>query len=77
MFNKVKTWLVSLPLLIVCGLASATSVLDTGTQAAVTSGFTDVKDTFLDVVTIAFPFLLGIIAIMLAPRIVKRIARMF
>lgn len=57
--------------------ANAASVLDAATKTAMESGFTDVKDTFVDVITTAFPVLLAVIAITLAPRIVKRIASMF
>lgn len=54
--------------------AFAASVLDTASKAAVTSGFTDMKDTALDVVTTSWPYFLGIMAIMFAPKIVKRLA---
>lgn len=59
------------------GAAMATSVLDAATKTAITTGFTDVKDTALDVVASSFPFLLGIAAVMFGPKIVKRIVHMF
>lgn len=54
--------------------AFAASVLDTASKAAVTAGFVDMKDTALDVVTTSWPYFLGIMAIMFAPKIVKRLA---
>ena len=55
----------------------AASALDAATKTAITTGFTDVKDTALDVVASSFPFLLGIAAVMFGPKIVKRIVHMF
>ena len=60
---------------VVAGQASATSVLDTAAKTAITTGFTDMKDTALDVVSTSWPFLLGILAVMFAPKIVKRLAK--
>lgn len=55
--------------------AHATSVLDAGAKTAITSGFTDMKDTALDVVSTSWPYLLGIMAVMFGPKIVKRLAK--
>lgn len=55
--------------------AHATSVLDATAKTAITSGFTDMKDTALDVVSTSWPFLLGIMAVMFGPKIVKRLAK--
>lgn len=55
--------------------AHATSVLDTAAKTAITNGFTDMKDTALDVVTSSWPLLLGIMAVMFGPKIVKRLAK--
>jgi hypothetical protein len=55
--------------------AHATSVLDTAAKTAITTGFTDMKDTALDVVSTSWPFLLGIMAVMFGPKIVKRLAK--
>jgi hypothetical protein len=55
--------------------AHATSVLDTAAKTAITSGFTDMKDTALDVVSTSWPFVLGITAVMFGPKIVKRLAK--
>lgn len=60
---------------VVMAHANATSVLDTGAKTAITTGFTDMKDTALDVVSTSWPFLLGIMAIMFGPKIVKRLAK--
>lgn len=60
---------------VVSGQASAASVLDTAAKTAITTGFTDMKDTALDVVSTSWPFLLGILAVMFAPKIVKRLAK--
>jgi len=61
--------------LVVAVQAHATSVLDAGAKTAITTGFTDMKDTALDVVSTSWPFLLGIMAIMFGPKIVKRLAK--
>lgn len=55
--------------------AHATSVLDTAAKTAITTGFTDMKDTALDVLSTSWPFILGIMAIMFGPKIVKRLAK--
>jgi len=52
--------------------AHAASVLDTATTTAITAGWTDLKDTILAIMGIAWPFMLGIMAIMVGPKIVKR-----
>lgn len=54
--------------------AFAASVLDQASKTAITSGFTDMKDTALDVVSTSWPYFLGIMAVMFAPKIVKRLA---
>ncbi|AHI80196.1 putative membrane protein [Burkholderia thailandensis E444] len=55
--------------------ANATSVLDAAAKTAITTGFTDMKDTALDVLSTSWPFILGIMAIMFGPKIVKRLAK--
>lgn len=52
----------------------AASVLDTASKTAITTGFTDMKDTALDVVSTSWPYFLGIMAVMFSPKIVKRLA---
>lgn len=55
--------------------AHAASVLDAAAKTAITTGFGDMKDTALDVVATSWPFLLGIMAVMFGPKIVKRLAK--
>lgn len=59
----------------VAAQAHATSVLDAAAKTAITTGFTDMKDTALDVLSTSWPFILGIMAIMFGPKIVKRLAK--
>jgi hypothetical protein len=47
--------------------ALAASVLDTGMQTAMTTGFTDLKDTIKDIITVAWPFLLATATLLAAP----------
>lgn len=58
------------------GPASAASVLDTTTTTAITSGFTDMKDTLLGLLAVAWPFLIAVPVIMMAPRIVSKLVKM-
>ena len=55
--------------------AHAASVLDTAAKTAITSGFTDMKDTAMDVVSTSWPYVLGIAAVMFGPKIVKRLVK--
>lgn len=54
--------------------ANAASVLDTASKTAIQGGYQNMQDTALDVVTTSWPYLLGVLAVMFAPKIVKRIA---
>ncbi len=56
--------------------AQAASVLDTGTTTAITSGFTDLKDTLLALLTAAFPFIVAAGVLMASPAIVKRLIKL-
>ena len=58
------------------GPASAASVLDTATLTDITGGFTDMKDTLLGLLGVAWPFLIAVPVIMMAPRIVSKIVKM-
>jgi peptidoglycan/LPS O-acetylase OafA/YrhL len=51
---------------------SAASLLDTGMTTAVTSGFTDLQDTIKGIITVAWPFIIGIAALLAAPSVVKK-----
>lgn len=57
-------------------VALAASVLDTTTTTAITSGFTDMKDTLLALLGVAWPFLIAVPVIMMAPRIVSKLVKM-
>jgi hypothetical protein len=69
-----KKLIVPLAIAMVAGAASATSALDAATNTAIAAGFVDMKDTALDVMKSTWAPYLGILAIMLAPKIIKRIA---
>lgn len=56
--------------------AIAASVLDTTTTTAITGGFTDMKDTLLGLLGVAWPFLIAVPVIMMSPRIVGKIVKM-
>ena len=56
--------------------AYAVSVLDAATKASVLSGFTDMKDTVLDLTFSIIPVFVVVLAIMLGPKIIKRLANM-
>lgn len=57
-------------------VALAASVLDTATTTQITAGFTDLKDTLLGLLGVAWPFLIAVPVIMMAPRIVTRLVHM-
>lgn len=61
---------------VLCAPVYAESVLDTTTTTAITSGFTDMKDTLLGLLNVAWPFLIAVPVIMMAPRIVGKIVKM-
>lgn len=65
-----------LPVVLLAGVsaAQAASVLDTAATTAISTGFTDMKDTALQIVGLSWPFLIGIMAVMFAPKVVKRLA---
>jgi len=56
--------------------ANAASVIDTATKTAITSGFTDLKDTLLDVLGVAYPYVIGGAVILASPRIVKGLIKL-
>lgn len=80
MFARLKKF-ASAVLVGVIGLAAsagaqAASVIDTATLTLITSGFTDMKDTLLGLLGVAWPFLIAVPVIMMAPRIVGKIVKM-
>lgn len=57
------------------GNAMATSVLAAADKTAITAGYTDYKDTVLDILAASWAPFLGIIAILAAPRIIKKLIK--
>lgn len=55
--------------------AFAASVLDAGTTTAITAGFTDLKDTIIALLGVAWPFLIAVPVVMMSPKIVKGLIR--
>lgn len=76
MQKKLKALAVTVALSLVAVGANATSVLDTTTTTAITGGFTDMKDTLIGLLNVAWPFLIAVPVIMMAPRIVGKIVKM-
>lgn len=76
MQKKLKALAVTVALSLVAVGANAASVLDTTTTTAITGGFTDMKDTLLGLLGVAWPFLIAVPVIMMAPRIVGKIVKM-
>lgn len=74
--QKIQAVLFSIFLMLVAAGAQAASVLDTATTTAITSGFTDLKDTLLSLLTSAFPFIVGAGVLMASPSIVKRMIKL-
>lgn len=60
---------------VLSGSVHAASVLDAATKTAVTSGFTDMKDTLLDVLTVAWPYIIAGSVLLATPSIVKSLLR--
>lgn len=52
--------------------ASATSLVTADMSTSITAGFTDLKDTVIAILTQAFPFIMGIIGVLAAPSLVKK-----
>lgn len=76
MLQKLQYVLFSMFLALFAMGAQAASVLDTATTTAITSGFTDLKDTLLSLLTSAFPFIVGAGVLMASPSIVKRMIKL-
>lgn len=56
--------------------ASAASLLSTDMATALDAGFVDLKDTAGDVIAKAWPWMLGITAIMMLPRLGQKLFKM-
>lgn len=54
----------------------AASALDAGMKTSVTDGFTTLKDTVLDILSTTFPYILGVMAVLAAPTIVRKLFNM-
>lgn len=61
---------------VAAGAANAASVIDATTTTAIGAGFTDMKDTLSALLTIAWPFLIAVPVLMMAPRIVGKLVKM-
>jgi len=62
--------------LFAAGTGSATSVLTAGMTTALGDGFTDLQDTVADVISVAWPYVLAILALYAAPGVVKKLWNM-
>lgn len=51
--------------------AFAASLLSPDVVTAVGTGFTNLQDTVLEIIETAFPYMLGIVAVLAAPKLVK------
>lgn len=75
-----KTKLLAISSAVSGGLLSlqvqAASALDAGMKTSVTDGFTTLKDTVLDVLSTTFPYILGVMAVLAAPAIVRKLFKM-
>lgn len=56
---------------LVVAQVQAASVIDAATKTAITGGFTDVKDTVVDLVATGYPFIIGTAVVLMSPQIVK------
>lgn len=75
--KKVSSLLVGFLVLGGVQAANATSLIDATATTAIQSGYTDMIDTMKNVLTISWPFLLGAIGLMMAPKLIKKVAHMF
>lgn len=72
MFQK-KQIAVAVAATLVAGTASAASLLDAGMTTALSTGFTDLQDTIKGILVVAWPFIIGIAALLAAPSVVKKL----
>lgn len=72
MFQK-KQIAVAVAATLVAGSASAASLLDAGMTTALSTGFTDLQDTIKGILVVAWPFIIGIAALLAAPSVVKKL----
>lgn len=74
--KKIAVFVASIGSAVLAAPVYAASVLDTTTTTAITGGFTDMKDTLIGLLNVAWPFLIAVPVIMMAPRIVGKIVKM-
>lgn len=67
-----KKYLSLIPLFFASMWANAASFLDTDTQSAITTGMSDLKDTFLQIMGIAIPVMIAVAGLWMGIRLVKR-----
>lgn len=70
--NKI---LVGLMAVVAGAQAQAASVIDATTKTAITTGFGDMKDTMLDLLSVGWPYLIAGSVILASPGIVKSLLR--
>lgn len=73
--QKIAAFVASASALALSASVQAASVLDTATKTAVTAGFTDMKDTVLDLLSVAWPYIIAGSVILATPSIVKSLLR--
>lgn len=73
--QKMAAVVASASALVLSASVQAASVLDTATKTAVTAGFTDMKDTVLDLLSVAWPYIIAGSVILATPSIVKSLLR--
>jgi hypothetical protein len=76
MKTKLLLFAASVALLGVSGTAAADSILDSTMSTALSSGFTDLQDTVVDLVAQCFPYVIGVSIMLASPSLVKRFIRL-
>lgn len=73
--SKVVLAVVAVSSVVLVGEASAASLLTVADTAAITSGWTDLKDTVISLISSSWAPMLGVAAVMMGPSIVKGMFR--
>jgi hypothetical protein len=73
--QKMRVWFMGLLLSFFALTASAAgvSVLDTAATTAITGGLDDLQATILGLVNLAWPYLIAVAVVLMAPRLVSKI----
>jgi len=74
--KQVQIWLAGFFGMFFAVFAQAASVLDTSTTTAITGGFTDLQDTILALINLAWPFLIAVAVILMTPRVVSKLIKL-